>query len=202
MSLTMPRYCGIPIIGFLDPPHCQKLTRNTIGDLGALVDGNGGEVKWEHVKLLHELQTIEGHHLANKLKREHILYSKNKMKVRLATEVLSQSVATALLFCEDDLKLPQFRGARVTADFLSCFDILFDVMNSKYMFGKGTKAAICSANFQEISTFFYQCRRYIQSLRHTNGGLVVEGRRKAAFVGWIFNMKSLDIMFTQYVCSG
>ena len=145
--LNIGNLLGKPILCFLDPPHCQKLTRNTFGDLGVLIDGNGGEVKWAHVQLLHELQTLEGLTLANKLKREHILYYKNKMKVRLATEVLSQSVATALIFCEHDLKRPQFHGASVTAEYLSCFDILFDLMNSKYICGKRNKSLMILSSY-------------------------------------------------------
>lgn len=38
-------------------------------------------------------------HMANKLREQHISFRKQKMKVRLATEVFSESVAAALAFC-------------------------------------------------------------------------------------------------------
>ena len=77
------------------------------------------------------------------------MYVKDKMKVRLASQVLSRSVAVALKVCCKDLKIPEFKDALPTADFISCFDILFDIMNSKYSFGKGSKAPLSMENQEE-----------------------------------------------------
>ena len=85
---------------------------NTIGDFGILIDGSGNKIKWDYVVKLHELQKREGFHLGNKLKEEHIEFTKNKMKVRLATQVLSRSVAKSLLVCQD-MKMPDFKEAHV-----------------------------------------------------------------------------------------
>ena len=62
----------------MDPPHLIKLTRNTLGDLGVLIDRDGNQVKWEYIKHLHTLQKKEGLHLANKLTPEHIEYKKTR----------------------------------------------------------------------------------------------------------------------------
>lgn len=40
------------------------------------------------------------------------------MKVALATQALSESVASALDFCRDDLKLPEFQGSEETSAFI------------------------------------------------------------------------------------
>lgn len=62
---------------------------------------------------LHYLQKKEMLHLGNKLRSEHIHYHYQKMKVRLATQLLSllsqllvKSVAQALEVCEQHLCLP------------------------------------------------------------------------------------------------
>ena len=105
----------------IDPPHLIKLTRNTLGDLGVLIDNNGERILWVFIWRLHQLQLSQGMHLANKIKQEHIDYKKNKMKVRLASQVCSQSVANALLHCSTNLKMPEFKDAHATATFFEDF---------------------------------------------------------------------------------
>ena len=49
---------------------------------------------------LQELQESEGLHLANKLRPAHVNWKPQKMKVNLAVQALSSSVAHALEYCE------------------------------------------------------------------------------------------------------
>jgi len=44
-------------------------------------------------------------------------WQKEKMKVSIAAQVFSTSVANALIFCEQDLHLPEFIGCGATANF-------------------------------------------------------------------------------------
>ena len=148
------------------------------------MDGEGHLVKWEFVAKLHELQTQEGLHLANKLKKKHLDYVKNKMKVSLASQVLSQSVATAIEFCRETLEMENFVGSEATVEFLRTFDLLFDVMNSKYTFGKFSKAPLKISNQQEWENTLTRCERYINGLCHANGQSMFTGRRRAAFIEW------------------
>ena len=76
------------------------------------------------------------------------------MKVKLATQVLSRSVADALDFCRDDLKLPEFQGSEATSFFLRQFDTLFDLMNSKNVLGKGYKSPLRHSNQQAWAQAF------------------------------------------------
>ncbi|XP_067209972.1 uncharacterized protein [Linepithema humile] len=80
---------------FLDPSHMIKLVRNTLGRTKQLVDDDGNRIKWEHFEELHKLQENEELHLGNKLRSKHLEYYKNKIKVKLATQLLSASVANA-----------------------------------------------------------------------------------------------------------
>jgi DNA transposase THAP9 len=81
-----------------DAAHMLKLMRNTLADKGVLTDRNGKQIRWQHIKDLHELQTCEGLKAANKLRRNHIEWYQQKMKVNLAAQTLSRSVARALEF--------------------------------------------------------------------------------------------------------
>lgn len=79
-----------------DPAHMVKLVRNTFGEKRQLIDCNNGIIDFKYIELLLILQENEKGHLANKLKKVHVFYFKNKMKVKLATQLLSSSIAKAL----------------------------------------------------------------------------------------------------------
>jgi len=84
----------------MDPAHMLKLIRNTLGDYGILYDENGEKIQWQYFNDLVKLQEEGSVHLATKIRQRHIFYWKEKMKVRLATQTLSASVADALLYCK------------------------------------------------------------------------------------------------------
>lgn len=80
--------------------------------------------------------------LGNKLKTAHIEWRNQNMKVHLAAQLFSSSVADALEYCEQELKYPQFSGCAATVQFLRTIDAAFDVLNSHNPLGKGLKAPI------------------------------------------------------------
>ncbi|GBO14552.1 DNA transposase THAP9, partial [Araneus ventricosus] len=133
----------------LDPSHMIKLIRNTLASKGSLFDGNGKMIKWDYIVSLHKLQHTEGLLVATKLRTRHIEWKREKMKVKLATQVLSASVADALLYLANDLKLPEFEGCEATAEFLKCFNTLFDILNSRNILSKGFKAPLQKLNIEK-----------------------------------------------------
>jgi hypothetical protein len=75
--------------------------RNALGDWKTMIDSNNGKIRWDHIVSLYYYQKNQGLNLANKLTKQHVMFEKNKMKVKFAVQVLSQSVANALLtMCE------------------------------------------------------------------------------------------------------
>lgn len=84
----------------MDPAHMLKIVRNTLGDYAILYDKNGKQIEWQYFKDLVRLQEEGGVHLATQIRRRHVYYWKEKMKVCLAAQVLSASVADALLYCK------------------------------------------------------------------------------------------------------
>lgn len=125
---------------FLDACHMIKLVRNTISDWQVLKDKDGNSITWEFIEKLHKLQESEGLHLANKLRAAHVKWKPEKMKVNLAAQALSSSVADALEYCEGKLKLPQYQGCGPTVKFIRVFDHAFDVLNSRNALAKNFKA--------------------------------------------------------------
>ena len=145
-----------------------KLVRNTWADLG-LKDGEGNEIKWQYIKDLEELQAKEGLNLANKLKKRHIYWKNEKMKVSLATQVLSSSVANALEYCENTLRLPQFQGCSATVKFLRVFDQLFDILNSRHPLAKEAKSPLREENKSDWQPFLNEAKIYISGLTNLEG---------------------------------
>ena len=93
----------------LDVCHMLKLVRNHFATAN-MVDEEGKIISWKYVVELQKNQETEGLHLANKLKLAHISWQQQKMKVNLAAQVLSASVADAIDYCANTLKLSQFQG--------------------------------------------------------------------------------------------
>lgn len=53
------------------------------------------------------------------------------MKVKLATQLLSNSVADALKYCENILGLDDFHSCGPTIKFIRMFNSAFDILNSR-----------------------------------------------------------------------
>jgi Transposase protein len=107
----------------LDAAHMLKNIRNCLGDKKIFFDGDGGKVEWEYIKNLQENQAEEGLHFANKLNKQHVEYWKKKMKVKLAAQTFSESVAKALEL-KQMLMMEEFEGAESTIKFIRMVNIL------------------------------------------------------------------------------
>ena len=90
---THPLKPEIKVYVLLDVCHMLKLVRNTLGEGGILVDKNGCTISWQYITELHKLQENEGLRLGNKVRTAHIQWRQQKMKVNLAAQTFSSSVA-------------------------------------------------------------------------------------------------------------
>lgn len=138
----------------LDACHMIKLVRNPLATVSHLNDNEGKHVKWAYVVALDALEREELW-LGNKLTKVHVQWEKQKMKVRCAVQALSASVADALDFCEQELKLPQFKGASATSKFIRTFDRLFDILNSRNPLARSYKAPLQKQNEARWKQFFF-----------------------------------------------
>lgn len=86
----------------MDPSHILKLIRNTLANNSVLSDDLGGKIKWEYFKQLNQLRVNSEFGHVHKLTNQHIDFKGCKMKVRIAAETFSNSVANALQFLKND----------------------------------------------------------------------------------------------------
>ena len=71
----------VKVFVLLDACHMLKLARNCLATLGTFKDPSGEPIYWHYIERLHTHQDKEGLRLGNKLKRSHLDWTKQKMKV-------------------------------------------------------------------------------------------------------------------------
>ena len=172
------------IYALLDVCHMLKLVRNTLAEGGILVDKDGGKILWQYLVDLQKLQQTEGLRLGTKLKMAHIQWKQQKMKVNLAAQAISSSVAGAIEYCSDELKLSQFRGCEAIVKFLWLFDHLFDILNSRNPLAKGYKSPLCVSSKGSWDPFLDEAYKYILGLKNPTGENMHKTRRKTGFIGF------------------
>ena len=106
-----------------------KLMQNLLGDQKIICYEENGtiqRIKWQYIKALNSIQEDLRLSLANRLKKQHILWTKHKMNVRIAAQTLSFSVASAIDFLWEQTDLPEFKGSEATTHFIKQVDMIFD----------------------------------------------------------------------------
>jgi hypothetical protein len=147
-----------------------------------MIDCNGNKILWQHIVDLYEHQKLTGFRLANKITKQHVMFEKNSMKVKFAAQLISQSVANALLTM-NQLKMSKFEQVHATVDYLKLFDSLFDVMNSRSQQRLSGKAPLQECNEGDWQSLFHKAVFYICHLKTKNGKNVLKSERYASFLG-------------------
>ncbi|XP_076121935.1 THAP domain-containing protein 6-like [Alosa pseudoharengus] len=106
----------------MDPCHMLKLARNMLEAYSSIVSP-AGTVRWQHISELNNVQEREGLHAACKVTRKHVNFSSQKMKVSLAAQTLSRSVALALTMLKE-AGYQQFEDCSPTVEFVQVLYIL------------------------------------------------------------------------------
>jgi hypothetical protein len=181
-----------PVNVFFDACHLIKNIRTSFHALSQVYTPVG-IAYWQHLVRLQELQYVEGLRAANKITKDHILFHNNKMKVKLAVQTLSQSAAQTLLYCHN-IKLRHFEDCPPTAEFISIFDRVFDIFNSRSLLCKGFKAPISRSNWEEINVFLESAKMFISQLKDVSGKLLTTTKLKMGFLGFVFNINSLQLL--------
>ena len=134
---------------FLDLVHALKLVRNIWASQKVLVSPSG-LVQWHFIERLHQLQKEEGLRAGTKLTKKHVEWGRNKMKCSLAAHVLSKSVAAAIDFCREDLKLPEFQNSGPTTEFIRLTWFTQFWAYSKYYYGSTRKVLLIKIAPQKV----------------------------------------------------
>ena len=198
-SFPHPAKPGAMVHVMLDACHMLKLVRNAFAEGVVCADGDQQDISWRYINILHKMQEEEGLRLANKLKTGHIEWRKQKMKVRLAAQVFSSSVAVAITYCDKHLQKPEFRHSEGTVTFVKKCDALFDLLNSRNPCGKGQKAPMRPNNKERWESTITAGKNYILGLKDADGRRMVDGKRKTGFLGFLACLESVQKIFHQHV---
>ena len=186
-----PCYSQLHVAVIFDACHMLKLSRNALAALGEFQIPNRGTVKWEHIKKLNELQQNEGLRAGTRLTSEHVNFEKQKMKVRLASQTFSSSVATALNFARQ-LKIPGLSDSETTEFFVRMIDRLFDIFNSKSRIAKGFKEPLTKSNLSATLRFLVECSAIFMQMQDPTGTKLCYTRRNMFAIGFLVNIRSLQ----------
>jgi DNA transposase THAP9 len=157
---------------------------------------NGQEINWDHIKALHFKQKEEGLHAATKLSNKHIFFQNEKMNVKLAAQVLSNSVGSALQFCKS-LGDPSFKNVDPTAEFCFMINNAIDILNCRTKYSKSPFCLALDSNvYQKYAEFINTFREYILGLKLVNGKLVIDSDRKTGFIGLVSALSNLLKLYT------
>lgn len=188
-----------PVACILDPSHMVKLVRNAFHVYQTFVDKDGNKIKWDYLSLLNTVQETEKFHLANKLRTQHIEYGNQKMKVKLASQLFSNSVADAIDFCREELSIHMFHNSEATTRFIRVINNLFDIFNTRNIYQSGFKKALNADNASKIFSYLDEAHKYLTTLRIENGTLLINTQRKVGFLGFIGCMDILRLFFTTLI---
>ncbi|KOB73308.1 THAP domain-containing protein [Operophtera brumata] len=191
---------------FLDPSHMLKLIRNTFGDYKCFFDGDGNKIQWLYIEALHRIQEEELFFMANKLRANHIYFKTKIMNVRLAAQLFSKSVADALIFCQNELDLPDFNGVSATAKFILLINDVFDILDSRSR-QKRLKRALNAENFEIAFQKLDEAKTVLTRLcacvkKHNNESSkipLLQSPRYTGFLGFLICIESAKSLFQDLV---
>lgn len=152
----------------MDACHMLKLTRNMLEAYSPILSVTG-TINWKYIVHLNDVQKKSGLHAANRVTDKHVYFGNQKMKVSLAAQALSNSVAVALRTLRDLKEYAVFQDCEATAEFIEITDRLFDILNSRNPRARGFKAPLGSWNWKSTREFLSRARAYLLALRMGDG---------------------------------
>ena len=155
---------GRKIFYLFDPPHLIKAIRNNLMkynfQFGKFV------ASWKDIRILYEKDSVLSIRCCPKLTDKHLNPNGfQKMKEKLATHVISHTVAAAILTYVSLNALPP--SATGTAEFLLKFDEIFDSLNSSNLNSPEPHRRAMSASSVH-KEFIPQAINFVQSLKVMN----------------------------------
>jgi hypothetical protein len=167
-----------------------KLARNALGDKEIFLTDGKETISWHYIKELFNVQQSDILHLGNKLKNVHIKWHNQKMKVAVAAQTLSSSVAAGMMYlCS--LKIKQFENCEHTAEFIQNINDIFDILNTKSKFGKRYKRPLTLENYKELQQTLHDIISYLKKLKDVDETKLVDGRRKTFILGFAVSANSI-----------
>ena len=123
------------------------------------------------------------------------------MNVKLAMQVLSNSVYCSLLFLKkiDDVEVQQiFEKCQATAMFCKHFNDMSDILNCKNRFAKDTlNIPLNDENMEKLKNAAENFETYINCLYSADEKKIVQSSRKTGFIGMIICLRNIFQLFKQ-----
>lgn len=187
-----------------------KLIRNAWADKKLICNAKNEIIDWNYICQLFDLESSQGLRLGTKLTKRHLFFGNEKMNVRLAAQLLSQSVADALSYLEKTNT--NFKNVSPTSEFISFINNAFDILNSRSKFSlKPYNKPISKNTIDNYKIFIEQFEQYINGLqflernKSTNEWIrtkVVVSNRKTGFIGFILALKNSINLFEYLYVKG
>ena len=184
ISISKPffEFRGDPVFCMYDPPHLIKSIRNNLKLYG--FDINGASISWIHIVKFFEQDSSSPIRLAPKLTKRHLTVPPfSHLRVSLATQVLSHSVAAGMLTLSKYGCLPL--EATHTANFLNRFNRLFNCFNSRTAKGSSEMDHAISNTSSHIN-FLNECIQWLDSVLPLN-----KTKKLPCLSGWKLSISAL-----------
>lgn len=169
----------------LDVCHMLKLARNALGDKRVFYSEGRNTICWNYIKELYNVRNEDVLLLGNKLKHKHIKWHKQKIKVAVAAQTLSISVAAGIMY------LKSLKDSKPTADIINKINNIFDILNSKSKFGRYFKCPLRLEIIDEVEKYWNEVINYLKEIKEHDGRRIVDGPRKTFIVGFALSSKSI-----------
>ena len=144
------------------------------------------------------MQMREQLRFGNRITKQHMEWKSQKMKVKLAVQVLSASTAKAIEFLRLS-GVPEFSDSQATEKLIVILDRLFDILNSRSIYGKGYKKPIMEKNLRGISTFLRETTDFLMSLEDCNGTKIHETKRRTCVLGMCATIQSIEYIIEKFL---
>lgn len=183
-----------------DAPHMLKLMRNYLGEEKIMYDDNGESIEWKFYEQL-EKYSDENELITHKLTQKHTKHwAENKMKVSLAAQLFSRSVASSMNFLKEK-NCPVFLNADATINFTLRINNIFDILNSKKCADGEFKRPLCPENKEKMFEYMNESIEYIKQIR-LSSELLIESKKKTGAKGLIIDMVSVMMFYNVYIETG
>ncbi|KAF0711367.1 THAP domain-containing protein 1-like, partial [Aphis craccivora] len=163
-----------------------------------------------HPKLV-KFQEETGLHAGTKIRQRHINYFEENMKVNLAAQTFSCSVADAFQYCSESLKMKEFLNCDQTIKFCRTINDIFDFLNTRNFLNESEfKKTLRKCDALRINNFIENSIHYLSNLsveivKKVNSQQVrskisiLESKRRTVFNGLIICLTSIKHLFTGLV---
>lgn len=194
-------YDPLTVFVFFDVPHMIKLVRNALAQYKIMVDSEGRTIEWRFFEKLVEIG-LKSDFVSHKMNQAHLDVTRNAMRVGLAAQTLSSSVASSMKSLMDRGN-SDFQGCAGTIKFIKMFDKIFDVLNSDVFRADNIyKTPITPSSKDRIFNFLDKAVGYIKGLTFFDGTPAIQHERKTGFKGIIADIVNVKSIYTQFVETG